>query len=256
MPISRAIAAPPAKSVDASGGRSTSSSTSVATRLNVRSNSAFSCSALATRGRSSPMPRVRALPLGLLQQRLERAVAAQQLPPPSSRRSLAPRATVGGVAAQRDEVGHLFRRYAVALEHLVGSQHSEHPALSHIQAQPPARRRPGRDRDPRSTATPPARLRLHSRERAHRVVGLQLFGVGDRPTKAREQRGGALSTARPTPLASGRGGRGRRDRPARDSAPARPQSTPRSLAAGVLRLPPAARSPCRAARSPVARRRP
>jgi hypothetical protein len=60
MPSSRAAAAPPARSVGRSGGRSTSASRSVAMSLNARSSSACSSSARRTDGFSRTAPAIAA----------------------------------------------------------------------------------------------------------------------------------------------------------------------------------------------------
>ena len=103
MPSSRAASAPAAKSVGAVAGALHVDALSVAMCLNVRSSSALASSAAVARGARLPI-----VGFGGREHALERAVAAQQLG--GGLRADAGRAgqAVGGVAAQRDEVGDLL----------------------------------------------------------------------------------------------------------------------------------------------------
>ena len=106
MPSARAAAAPPRRSVGASGGRVTSASRSVAMSLKARSSSAWSSSARAHGGALADRAR---------DDGLEAAVAAQQVGGRLLADPLRAGEPVRRVAAQRDEVGHRARRDPVAL---------------------------------------------------------------------------------------------------------------------------------------------
>ena len=109
MPRSRAAAAAPAQSVGASAGGSTPASRSVAMSLKASRSSRASIRAAQFRPRLADR---------VVEHRLQRAVAAQQLGRGLLADALGAGQAVGGVAAQGDEVGDQLGVDAVALAHL------------------------------------------------------------------------------------------------------------------------------------------
>ena len=186
MPISRAATAPPARSVGASGGRSTSTGRRVAMSRKARSSSAWRQSELASGPSRSACSR----------RGLERAVAAQDVRGALLADALGAGQAVGGIAAQRDEVGHLLGLDAVALAHLRRPDLLR-PLLAAAAEQQHASPR-GRALEQVAVAGQDQRhaagVLLVRGARAQQVVGLEVVGVGDVPAER------AVESRAPLPL--------------------------------------------------------
>ena len=110
MPRSAAAREAPARSVGRSGGSSTSVSRRVAMSLKRRSSSRWSVSAARTLGRL--------LSQGAVERGLQRAVSLEEVGRALLADPLRAGDAVGGIPAQRHEVGHELGRNAVAALHL------------------------------------------------------------------------------------------------------------------------------------------
>ena len=223
-----------AKSVARSGGRCTSIRCERRDLLEVR--------AAAPRARAAPPPirgrsRSWASRCTARQRALQRAVAPQQL---GGRLRADPRRAgqaVGGVAAQRDEVGHLLRLDAVALAHLP-------PARSPAACRPCAARGSPRARP---TAEQVAVAGQQQRAPARLAPRRARTRTSRRPPRAPRSSltvqprlassAGARSHCPPAPAASGRGGRGRGVQLHAVGGLLGARGTPRPRAAGALRSP-------------------
>ena len=170
MPSSPAIAAPAAKSVARSGGCCTSIGTSVAIRLKSSNCSAFSVSAATIRGRSD-VGELRTV----LQRALQRAVALQQFGGGLGADPRGARQAVGGVAAQRDEVGHLLGVDAVALTHLPRPDFLRLAVLAQLEDRRVLVHRLEEVTVAREQQRASPGLGLPAREGEHHVVRLQLL---------------------------------------------------------------------------------
>ena len=147
----------------------------------------------------------------VVEDRLERAVAAEQLRRGLRADALRARDPVGGIAAQGDEVGDLAGVDPVALADALGRS-----PLRRLcrrcgrRGRSPARRRTGTCRGRRSGAAPSRPPRPQPGVGAEQVVGLERL-ARPRPSSRRPRRTrGSRPTAAPAGRAPRRGRRGRR----------------------------------------------